>query len=77
MQISPETTPPMSSLPESCTNILTLTNDIEDAGETKELLDLKPKAIQTLPPRSQAPLSTPPLARTPEERGPVDRWKEE
>jgi hypothetical protein len=72
MQISPETTPSMPSTPEIRIGILTLAGEKEDAGG-----NLKPKAIQTLPPRSRAPLSSPPPARAPEERGPADRWREE
>jgi hypothetical protein len=47
------------------------------SASTEHVLPGNLTLIQTLPPRSRAPLSTPPLARTPEERGPTDRWKEE
>jgi hypothetical protein len=73
MQISPETKPPKPLSPESCTSTLTLDGDIEDAGGMQKLLDLEPTAIQALPPRSRALLSSLPPTRTPEERGPADR----
>jgi hypothetical protein len=71
MQNSLEMTPKPSS-PENCTGNLTLTGVKESAAGRKKLLDLTSTAIQALPLRSRAPLSSPPLARMAEERGPAD-----
>ena len=59
----------MPSSPEKRQGNLTLAGDIEDAGGTKELLDLSLKLYKALPPRSRAPLLALPPARTPEEGG--------
>ena len=52
---------------------LTLAGEEDAAGETKELLDLRPRAKQALPPRSRAPLPSPSPARTMDGRGPAER----
>ena len=77
MQISPETTPPLPSSPESCTGTLTLASDIKGAGGTKELLDLKPKAIQALPPKGPGTPLIPTASKDAEVEGPSDRRREE
>jgi len=78
MQILPETTPPLPSSPESCTGTLTLASDIKGAGGTKELLDLKPKAIQALPSKEPGtPLIPAAASKDAEVEGPSDRRREE